>query len=82
MFTFLDQGVIMIASTQEGSKMKIKVRIGSVAFVVDQIDGANNLICLEYSELQCGVCSPTLEESVQMMGDFLKKEYNLEGEIL
>lgn len=61
--------------------MRIKVRIGSIAFVVDQITGANNLVCLEYSELQYGVCSPTLEESVQMMGIFLKKEYNLEGEI-
>lgn len=62
--------------------MRIKVRIGSVAFVVEQItDDTNNLVCLEYSELQCGVCSPTLEESIQMMGIILKKEYNLEGEI-
>ena len=60
--------------------MRIKVRIGSVAFVVDQIDG-DNLVCLEYPELQYGVCSPTLEESIQMMGIILKKEYNLEGEI-
>lgn len=65
--------------------MRIKVRIGSIAFVVDQIDidGADGggLVCLEYSELQYGVCCHTLEESIQMMGDFLKKEYNLEGEI-
>ena len=63
--------------------MKIKVRIGSIAFVVDQIDtdDTNNLVCLEYPELQYGVCCHTLEESIQMMGDFLKKEYNLEGVI-
>ena len=62
--------------------MRIKVRIGSVAFVVDQItDDTNNLVCLEYSELQCGVCSPTLEESIQMMGKILKREYSLDGEI-
>ena len=65
--------------------MRIKVRIGSVAFVVDQIDidgtDGGALVCLEYSELQYGVCSPTLEESIQKMGIILKKEYNLEGEI-
>ena len=60
--------------------MKIKVRIDTIAFIVDQIK-TNNLVCLEYPELQYGVCSPTLEESIQMMGEFLKKEYNLDGEI-
>lgn len=60
--------------------MRIKVRIGNTAFVVDQIQ-REDLVCLEYLELQYGVCSPTLEESIQMMGNFLKKEYNLEGEV-
>lgn len=59
--------------------MKIKVRIGNTAFVVDQIQ-REELVCLEYRELQYGVCSLTLEESIQMMEDFLKKEYNLEGD--
>ena len=58
--------------------MRIKVRIGNTAFVVDQIQ-REELVCLEYPELQYGVCSPTLEESIQMMGEYLKKEYNLEG---
>lgn len=60
--------------------MRIKVRIGNTAFVVDQIQ-REELVCLEYSETQYGVCSPNLEESIQMMGEYLKKEYNLEGEI-
>lgn len=60
--------------------MKIKVRIGNTAFVVNQIQ-REELVCLEYSETQYGVCSPDLEESIQMMGEYLKLEYNLEGEI-
>ena len=58
--------------------MKIKVRIGNTDFVVDQIQ-REDLVCLEYTETQYGVCSPDLEDSIQMMGEYLKEEYNLEG---
>lgn len=60
--------------------MKIKVRISNTAFEVDQIQ-REDLVCLEYTETQYGVCSPDLAECIQMMGEYLKEEYNLEGEI-
>ena len=59
--------------------MKMRIRVGNTSFVVDQIQ-REELICLEYSETQYGVCSPDLEDAIQMMGEHLK-EYYLEGEI-